>query len=222
MARIRTVKPEFFLNEELAELPFQYRLLFIGLFNQADRSGRIIDRPKRLKVEIFPYDNVDVDKGLTALQDAGFILRYKTDEENPMALIQVLTFDKHQKIDKTNEKESILPPPREIDYSKSINRLPIVGEGKGKEGKGKEYIDRFLEFWEMYGKREKKAEAKKKFEKLEDSEIEKIFLTLPAFLQEHKELKFRPYPITYLNQRRWEDELKPAKKIPQPQEDNQW
>lgn len=152
MARIRTVKPELFLNEQLAELPFQYRLLFIGLFNQADRSGRLLDRPKRLKAEIFPYDNVDVDKGLNALQESGFILRYKSDGENSASVIQVLTFEKHQKIDKTNEKESILPPPLPLDYDKTIDRLVIDGEGKGTEGnrKGTEGMPSAVESYETF------------------------------------------------------------------------
>lgn len=137
MARIRTVKPELFLNEQLAELPYQYRLLFIGLFNQADRSGRLLDRPKRLKAEIFPYDNVDVDKGLTALQEAGFILRYRSGEGASISVIQVLTFEKHQKIDKSNEKESILPAPRPLDYNMTSTSLVIDGEGKGREEEGK-------------------------------------------------------------------------------------
>lgn len=76
MARIRTVKPSFFLNEEIAALPMATRLLFIGLWTQADREGKLEDRPKRLKAEIFPYDSVDVDKTLSCLQSAGFIERY--------------------------------------------------------------------------------------------------------------------------------------------------
>jgi hypothetical protein len=150
MARIRTVKPQFFLNEELAELPAMTRLLFIGLWTQADRDGRLLDRPKRLKAEIFPYDNYDIEKGLNQLCDAKFIIRYKSninttgsvlDPEQPtteLALIQILTFHKHQKIDKVNEKDGELPAPISLDYLKSITRLPKVEEGKGKEGKGKE------------------------------------------------------------------------------------
>ena len=92
----------------------------------------------------------------------------------------------------------------------------IVKESKEKDN------GEFLKFWDLYGKKEKRADAKKRFEKLKPEEVQEIFKTLPAFLQAHKELQFRPYPITYLNQRRWEDELNPAKKIPQPQEDNQW
>jgi hypothetical protein len=153
MARIRTIKPQFFLNEELAEQPAMTRLLFIGLWTQADREGRLIDRPKRLKAEIFPYDNFDIEKGLKQLSDAKFILRYKANVNvsdrvlapeqpiNELALIQIINFSKHQKIDKHNEKESDLPPPLPQDYLKSIGSLPKDGEGKGKEGKGKEPPD---------------------------------------------------------------------------------
>jgi hypothetical protein len=134
----------------LAELPAMTRLLFVGLWTQADREGRLLDRPKRLKAEIFPYDSFDIEKGLKQLSDAGFILRYKTDAnvsdrisapEQPiseLALIQIINFSKHQKIDKVNEKESEFPPPLSQDYKKTIDSLPIDGEGKGKEGKGRE------------------------------------------------------------------------------------
>ncbi|GAA4328382.1 hypothetical protein [Flaviaesturariibacter amylovorans] len=145
MARIRTIKPQFFFNEELAELPAMARLLFIGLWTQADREGRLLDRPKRLKAEIFPFENYDMDKGLDALQRAGFILRYKVDvnadgrvstPEQPvkeLAVIQILTFTEHQKIDKTNEKPSEIPPPRTLDYESTNDSLVKVGEGKGRE-----------------------------------------------------------------------------------------
>ena len=45
MARIRTIKPQFFLNEQLAMLGFADRLLFIGLWTQADKAGLAIWHP---------------------------------------------------------------------------------------------------------------------------------------------------------------------------------
>ena len=54
MARARNIKPGFFLNEELVELPFSTRLLFIGLWTLADRDGRMEDKPKRIKMSLFP------------------------------------------------------------------------------------------------------------------------------------------------------------------------
>ena len=93
MSRARNLKPGFFKNEELAELPFEFRILFQGLWCLADREGRLEDRPKRIKAEVFPYDNVDVAVGLAELERAGFIARYAADN---LPVIQVLAFGKHQ------------------------------------------------------------------------------------------------------------------------------
>ncbi|HGL4641597.1 TPA: hypothetical protein ACKFAW_004883, partial [Enterobacter hormaechei] len=64
-------------NEDLAELDPLARLLFIYLWMLADREGRLEDRPKRIKAEALPYDNVDADLMLDDLAKAGFIHRYE-------------------------------------------------------------------------------------------------------------------------------------------------
>ena len=69
MARARNIKPSFFTNEDLVELPFEDRLLFIGLWTLADREGRLEDRPKRIKMAVFPADNVDVDASLARSEE---------------------------------------------------------------------------------------------------------------------------------------------------------
>lgn len=93
MARARNIKPSFFKNEQLVELPMATRLLFIGLWTLADREGRLEDRPKRIKMEIFPGDSIDVDKALAELDAEGFIQRYEVGGE---LYIQILAFAKHQ------------------------------------------------------------------------------------------------------------------------------
>lgn len=93
MARARNLKPSFFKNEHLVELPFATRLLFAGLWTLADREGRLEDRPKRVKMEIFPGDDVNVDRALTELHNHGFIFRYAAGGGR---YIQILAFKKHQ------------------------------------------------------------------------------------------------------------------------------
>lgn len=105
MARARNIKPGFFKNEMLADLEAFDRLLFIGLWCLADREGRIEDRPKRIKMELFPCDDYQVEQGLQALQRAGFIDRYTCAE---IAVIEVVNFAKHQSPHGT-EKDSELP-----------------------------------------------------------------------------------------------------------------
>ncbi|MDH1276194.1 hypothetical protein N5B92_00850 [Acinetobacter johnsonii] len=105
MARARNIKPSFFTNDELVELEPIYRLLFIGLWVLADREGRLENRPKKIKMELFPADNVDIESGLSALQKTGFISLYNCYETN---VIQINNFAKHQ-APHGLEKDSDLP-----------------------------------------------------------------------------------------------------------------
>jgi uncharacterized phage protein (TIGR02220 family) len=107
MARARNLKPSFFTNDDLCELPPLARLLFAGLWCVADRAGRLEDRPKRIKAELLPYDSCDVDKLLTSLHDSGFILRYQVAGTK---LIQIIMFGKHQN-PHVKEAESTIPAP---------------------------------------------------------------------------------------------------------------
>lgn len=106
MARARNIKPGFFRNADLAELSFECRLLFVGLWTIADRSGRLEDRPKQVKMEIFPGDSIDVDLMLEGLHSAGFIVRYSA--SNGRRYIWIRNFLKHQN-PHVREPESAIP-----------------------------------------------------------------------------------------------------------------
>lgn len=105
MARARNIKPAFFTNDDMVELPFETRLLFIGLWTLADREGRLIDRPKKIKMEVFPSDNVDCVESLQQLEKSGFIARYEFGNHK---VIEIVKFLKHQS-PHTTEKDSDLP-----------------------------------------------------------------------------------------------------------------
>lgn len=106
MARARNIKPSLFKNELLGEADPLLTILFQGLWCLADREGRLEDRPKRIKAEIFPYRELpDFNGYLTELEQLGFIERYSVGE---VAVILVLNFVKHQSPHKT-EKDSELP-----------------------------------------------------------------------------------------------------------------
>lgn len=124
MARMRTIKPGFFKNESLADLPPLTRLLFAGLWTEADREGRLEDRPRRLKVELLPYDDCDTEAMLTDLASAGFIRRYAVDG---VRLIAILKFKQHQSPN-IKEGASTLPPPPEPEES---TVLAPCGHGVG-------------------------------------------------------------------------------------------
>ena len=89
MARARNIKPGFYKNEDLAECSVFARLMFPGLWMLADREGRLEDRQKRIKAELFPFDSVEVGPLLDELEKYGLIKRY---EQNGIRVIQVVNF----------------------------------------------------------------------------------------------------------------------------------
>jgi hypothetical protein len=107
MSRARNIKPGFFKNDRLAECDPLARILFAGLWCEADRDGRLEDRPKRLKAEYLGYDDCDADVLLSQLAARDFIKRY-TVEGNKY--IQVLEFKKHQN-PHVKEQKSTIPAP---------------------------------------------------------------------------------------------------------------
>lgn len=103
--RARDIKPGFFKNDQLADCSMAARLLFPGLWMMADREGRLENRPKKIKGEIFPFDDVDVASLLAELERAGLIRFYEVNGQN---LIWIPQFKKHQSPHK-NEKSSEFP-----------------------------------------------------------------------------------------------------------------
>uniref|UniRef100_A0A6M3KHL9 Uncharacterized protein n=1 Tax=viral metagenome TaxID=1070528 RepID=A0A6M3KHL9_9ZZZZ len=126
MARARNIKPGFFKNESLVELSYSTRLLFIGLWTLADREGRIEDRPKRIKMEIFPGDDVGIERGLTELHEAGFIHRY---EANGGRYIEVCAFLKHQN-PHYKEAASTIPKPEAYTHDDRQRNLGFNTQSK--------------------------------------------------------------------------------------------
>jgi len=140
MGRIRTIKPEFFLHEHLYDLEktakLPVRLAFAGLWCQADRDGRFAWRPRRLKTQILPYDDLDFEMILNFLVDGKFVQKYEV-AGKIYGLIP--TFHDHQVINHRESKSNIPSPlmPRHTQESTGHAHDLYRGEREGK-GKGKE------------------------------------------------------------------------------------
>jgi hypothetical protein len=135
MARIRTIKPEFWTDERLTECSMSARLLFIGMLNFADDNGNLVYSAKRLKMQIFPGDAVDVQPMLNELITHGVLNEY---EINSNKYIQIKGFKKHQLINRpsaTSIPEMILPISKATHGVLSESSLT---EWKGEESKGED------------------------------------------------------------------------------------
>lgn len=142
MARIRTIKPEFWTDEKVLGIGPMARLLFIGMWNFADDYGRMEYSPISLKAKIFPGDSIsadDVREMLSQLKAAKLLVVYNSDEKN---FIEITGWH-NQKIDKRQSSKIPAPPNNPPDItepaptpadSRRLSPTPADGmEGNGKE-----------------------------------------------------------------------------------------
>lgn len=110
MARSRTLRPSFFSSFSLAEVSRDCRLLFAGLWVEADDEGRLIDSPKHLAGAVFPHDDdvtgPMVKDWLDDLVKIEAIRRYETPNGR---YIVIVNWSEHQK--PPHPTPSKLPPP---------------------------------------------------------------------------------------------------------------
>ena len=268
MARTRSIKPGFFDNEILGDLPALTRLLFIGLWCIADREGRLEDRPKRIKKALLGYDDVstnDVSEMLQELHNGGFVVRYAIQGED---FIQIVNFTKHQNPHVKEKGSEIPPPPEEPTYRRygedyedsddddehrtstgqvsdkhhantiqappiTVNRLPSTGNlppgtveareetcatAETEKPRTAETISkqRFDLFWAAYPKKVGKKDAQKAWKnaKVKTELFDKIMTavgrarTTDQWQRENG--RYIPNPSTWINQGRWDDEIKEA------------
>lgn len=131
MARIRTVKPEFFTSEQVAECSTNARLLFVGMWCFCDDQGVHPASTARLKMEVFPADDFtkeQVADMVAELVAHDLLQEYEVEGQK----YWLVTGWKHQKIDKPSKK---YPLPLGED---SPNGRGEVAERSGTEGKGKD------------------------------------------------------------------------------------
>jgi hypothetical protein len=107
MARIRTIKPEFWTSEHTTSLSRDARLLFIGMWNFCDDAGIHIHSVRTLKAEIFPLDDdIAVNTVQTLLDEllsSGLVMTY---EAQGKAYLMVTGWH-HQKINRPAYKHPL-------------------------------------------------------------------------------------------------------------------
>lgn len=133
MARIRTIKPEFWTSAQVIECSPMTRLLFVGLWNFCDDRGRHPASAKQCKAEVFPADDIstdDVRRMIEELAANGLIRLYSVDGVEYL----LVTGWHHQRIDKPQQARY---PDPDGDPSPNVRRM-VPPDRKGKEGKGKE------------------------------------------------------------------------------------
>lgn len=140
MARIRTIKPEFWRDEKLSSVSAEAALLAVGLLNHSDDEGYFNAHPKLVESDVFPLRTLKVTTTelLRELSGIGYIELFLGSDGKTYG--RVVNFAKHQVINK--------PSPSKIkafcgipqDSGSNTVVLPTgkeQGTGNREQGKGK-------------------------------------------------------------------------------------
>lgn len=117
MARIRTIKPSFWSDDDVASLSRDARLLLIGLISMADDEGRFVATHQTIVGYVFPWDQIPqrlFQRWLTEITDRPIVELYSYDNRPYGWFPKWL---KHQKINRP--QPSSLPPPPSMNGSRS-------------------------------------------------------------------------------------------------------
>ena len=135
MARIRTIKPEFFTSEDIVSLSPLARLLYIAMWCEADKAGRLVWKPRTFKLRYLPGDACDVETLCAEIVAAKLVIPYGA------GYAYIPRFTRHQHIN-PRESESVLPLPECADeeLTRGDASARVDDAQGGREGKGREGI----------------------------------------------------------------------------------
>lgn len=203
MARIRTIKPEFFTSSDILGLAPLARLLYVALWCEADRDGRLKWDLETFGYRYMPKEAKQIEGLAQELIERELVILYEVEAKT---YADIPSFTSHQVI---NNRESIsVIPPRVKAASPRVK-----AEGR-KEGKGKELASDesdFESFWSEYPKKKSKGDAEKAWKAINPNEhlVGKILQAVQSAKTSIDWLKndgqFVPYPASWLRDKGWLD-----------------
>jgi hypothetical protein len=110
----RMIAPSFWQSETVSQWTFRQRLLFIGLFSNADDQGRLRAHPSLIRSLVFPFDDIPLDEikaDIQAIADSEAVILY---DAGGKSLIQIANWWTYQK-PKWAWPSEYLPPPDWVD-----------------------------------------------------------------------------------------------------------
>jgi len=144
MARIRSIKPEFFTSEDIKALPLRARLTFIGLWTFADDYGNAKAVHALIKAAVWPLDDEitaeHVAEDLGLLEAGGQIRFYEVDGRS---YLSILAWSQHQKVDRPSAAKRYPAPQIEQiseareSASRARENVPGDREGDREQGTGR-------------------------------------------------------------------------------------
>ena len=235
MARIRTIKPEFWDSPDTAKASLRARLLYISMWNLADDYGIGDGNFKRIIGFAFPNDDLTVSEipRLIAEVSRTFSVMFFDYEGRPYYWIP--SWETHQRTEKRAKQRVPYPDnPKTLDSSgqidgggKSAASVGSSGAGTGEQGNrgtGERELgntcpaspDEFIDWYLEYPRKESKGAAEKAYAKARKiATAEELIEGAIRYRDDpNREQQYTKLPATWLNAKCWEDGPLPEKSAP--------
>jgi len=229
--RIRSIRPEFWSSEDIARLPWDERLIFIGLWSYVDDNGVGRDIEKLIVADLFPLDD-DTHGALKKI--AGALKRLETGRQisrysvGGRRYLHITAWDKHQKINRPSEGRYPLPTcddtrPPDVLTDPSLIPHDSLSAGEGEKGRRGEVLQTpssasadaaFAAFWFAYPRKVGKQAARKVYDRKRRATTDAVIATGAQRLRDDPNLpepQYVPHPATWLARGGWEDEPCPVR-----------
>lgn len=224
MARKRMIDPNIWQSEDFSKLSNLSKIIFIGLFSLADDEGYGKANPTLIKNSIFPFDEklrtTDIKQSLQEIATNMSIVFYTAEDGKDYYLLsnwskwQSIQKPTESKIPELNDECTVI---LQDNYSSPTVGLQPNRKEENKNRIEKEYmVKNFEEFYAVYPRKVKKDAAFKSWEKINPNDkLKEVILSnlkkQIAFYGwdklKSKDMQYVPHPSTWLNNKRWEDEL---------------
>lgn len=218
------IDPNIWQSEDFSKLSNLSKIVFIGLFSLADDEGYGKANPTLIKNSIFPFDEklrtTDIEKSLQEIATNMSIVFYTAEDGKDYYFLsnwskwQSIQKPTQSKIPELNDKCTVI---LQDNYSSDTVGVKPNRKEKNKNRIEKEYIVKdFEEFYAMYPRKVNKDAAFKIWEKINpDDKLKEVILNnlkqQIAFYGwdklKSKDTKYVPHPSTWLNKKRWKDEI---------------
>jgi hypothetical protein len=226
MARIRTIKPEFWDSADTARATLRARLLYIAMWNLADDYGIGDGNHKRIIGFAFPNDEIGVSEipRLIAEVSRTFSVMFYEYQGRPYYYIP--SWENHQRTEKRAKQRVPFPDPAKTPESsgetdgvgKSAESLGNPGAGTGEQGNrgtGERELgntcptppDDFDAWYAAYPRKESKGPARTAFVKAKKKAGTAALVTGAERYRDdpNREDQFTKLPATWLNAECWDD-----------------
>lgn len=224
MANRRMFSKLIVQTDAFMEMPPTSQLLYFHLAMEADDDG-FVSSPKKVmktvgsaeddyKILIAKRFIIPFESGVCVIKHW---LIHNFIRNDRYSVTQYVKEKELLQIDKATSKYQLKKPGMTLGIPDVI---PMVDPGKDRLGKdrlGKDTLPDFDIFWESYPLKVGKEAAKKSFSKIPQN----LYPTIMEALEKQKssgiwkEAQYTPHASTWLNQKRWEDEVIKSKFTPQ-------